>query len=170
VTRGRREDAQWRIAFEMLAPMKPDDLMPYQALCEAYDTDDLHKVQRMVMRANQDLLSECGRKVVAVPEIGYRMIRAAEHVTHARRHELASRRQLSRAVEVIESTRVNELTPAQKESVAQLGMIYRGMVEAFDYHEERLNEHDSMIAKLQRGQDELRAQVDFLKINQAESE
>lgn len=148
--------------------MQPDNVLPYEVLCEAYDTDDLHKVQRMVMRANQDLLAQLGRKVVAVPEVGYRMIRAAEHVTHARRHELASRRQMGKALDVIESTRMNELTPVQVENVSQLRITYRGMVEALNYHEERLNEHDGMIAKLQRGQDELRAQVDFLKVYESE--
>lgn len=168
MTRRRREDAQWRIAFDLLSPLEPNDVLPYEVLCAAYDTDDLHKVQRMVMRANQDLLSQLGRKVSAVPEVGYRMILAAEHVTHARRHEMASRRQMSKALVVIESTRMNELTSVQQENVAQLRITYRGIVEAFDYHEERLNEHDGLIANLQRGQDELRAQVDFLKVNQSE--
>lgn len=159
-----RGDAQWKIAFRLLAPMQPDEIIPYQVLCDAYDTDtgDLARVQRMVMRANKDLLAECGRQVVAVKDVGYRMLRAAEHSAQARRHERNSRRQLDQALVVVTATHLDELTPAQRERAVQHQFLLSQMCYALDEHENRLNEHNDLISGLQRSQAELEGKVDQL--------
>lgn len=143
--------------------MKPDEVMPYEVLCEAYDTDDLYKVQRMVARANQDLLTEHQRQVAAVTGIGYRMIRASEHSTKARRHERISRRQMEKALVVVSSTRLNELTPQQREQNAQHQFLLGQMCYALDDHENRLNEHNKLISGLQQSQEDLQSQMEQLK-------
>lgn len=142
--------------------MQPDEVLPYQTLLDAYDTDDLHKVQRMVMRANEDLLAECGRQVVAQTGEGYRMLRAAEHSAQARRHERASKKAMNQALVVVSATRLDELTPAQREKSVQHRSLLVHMCAMISDHESRLNEHNDLISRLQRSQVDLQEQVQHL--------
>lgn len=148
--------------------MKPDEILSYEVLCGAYDTDNLPMVQRYVRDAERHLLDEKSRTIATIPNVGYRILRAVEHTTVARRHEQRSRKNMEKALVVISATRLNELDPVQREQVVQQQFLLKQMCYAIADHEDRLNEHNGLISKLQREQDELRAQVDFLKTNESE--
>lgn len=93
------EQARWRIVYEMLRGIPVDSVVTYEQLGEALSLDpdkDRHAIQMAMRRAATELETEDKRAVDSVPNEGYRVVVASEHLTLARRHQKKAGRSLAR--------------------------------------------------------------------------
>jgi hypothetical protein len=144
-------EPQWRSVFRLLAEMAPGDILPYATIQAMLGTDDMDRVYRLTARAKRELWEDRGRSITAVPQVGYRMIRANEHGRQARDYERVARRRVADAVVVAGCTHLDELNDAERESIVQLQAGLRLIARVVADSRRRIDGHDELIASLQRG-------------------
>jgi hypothetical protein len=93
------EQARWRIIYEILKTTPVDGLVTYEQLGEALELDpdkDRHAIQMAVRRAAQEYERGDKRALDAVPNEGYRVVKAGEHLDLAKRHGRKAGKSLQR--------------------------------------------------------------------------
>lgn len=116
-----REDGRSdkRVIYELTSDAEPGSTYTYAELIEALQ-DGLDKpiqrdrVYRAVAAANATLLREHRRYLGVVPNVGYRMIRADEHLPESLRKKDRAQSHLRRGIELLRHARLDELTQAQR--------------------------------------------------------
>lgn len=128
--------------------MKPDDILTYTELGELLDTEERHIIAGAVAKARRKLWDEYGRDLRAEPNQGYRMLRAEEHIHTAVGYQETARRRVSDAVVLIKGTRMEELSPAQRELAVNMGINLTNLQRAMGETQRVVQRHDDLIAKL----------------------
>ena len=93
------EHARWRIIYEILRDAPVDSVVTYEQMGDALDLDpakDRHAIQMAVRRAAQEYERHDKRALDAVPNEGYRVVKAGEHLGLARRHGRKAGKSLQR--------------------------------------------------------------------------
>lgn len=91
--------ARWRIIYEMLQQTETGQVITYRDLAEALDLDartDRHQIQMAVRRAARELEEADKRALDVIPNTGYVIVPAPEHLTLARRQQKKSFKALAR--------------------------------------------------------------------------
>lgn len=169
--RGTR--ARWRIIYDLLCAAKVDDIVTYEQLAEALELDpdsDRHTVQMAVRRAAQEHEQADKRALDVVPNVGYRIVRAPEHLTLARRHQKRSSRALvrghSKAVNV-DLSNVDDATRHALEMVARAFSMQMDFNRRFDVRQKRLEDAVSAVnertERTEAEMTELRARLERLE-------
>jgi hypothetical protein len=130
--------------------MNPGDVLEYERILTALETDDKAKVYRCVQRANRQLWAEHDRALAVVRGKGYRMLRADEHEMLAGGYQKQAKRRMNNAVAVMNATRLDELTPDQRDWAIKVQTGLRILAGAVDMQARKLSKHDDLIASLQR--------------------
>lgn len=90
--------ARWRILYEDVLTLRDHgDVVTYETLGKALDldpTDERHVIQMAVRRAAREYEEVDKRALDAVPNVGYRVVNAVEHMGLARRQQRRSHRAL----------------------------------------------------------------------------
>lgn len=114
----RRSDgrAEWRVLADLVTPsgLTPGTVWTHRQLLNALETNDVTRMYRAVIRLNEFLLREHGRCLSNVRGVGYRVLAANEHPLEAGRHQRRASRAVDRSVNVMRSTRLDELTPEER--------------------------------------------------------
>jgi hypothetical protein len=149
--RAKRPDgrAEWRVVYDFVADAKPDDQFSYAILGTALGTNDRHRVQDAVRRANRELWKQRNRSLVNIPQRGYRVLRAVEHEDQATAYQRRSRKQMQSAVAVITATDLSELTDPQRNRTLAVAGVFVNMMRMVDYHSRKLAHHDQLIQDLE---------------------
>lgn len=93
------EQARWRIVYGLLRKAATGSVVTYEAIGGALALDpdnDRHAIQMAMRRAAREHEVEDRRAVDVVPNEGYRVVEAREHLTLARRHQKKASRSLAR--------------------------------------------------------------------------
>jgi hypothetical protein len=93
------EQARWRVAYGVLQAAEVNSVVTYDELGEALSLDpdrDRHAIQMAIRRAAQELEEQDKRAIDAIPNKGYRIVEAPEHLVLARRHHRKAGRSLAR--------------------------------------------------------------------------
>jgi hypothetical protein len=93
------ERARWRIIYDLLCDAGTGTLVTYEQIGEALGLDpdkDRHAIQMAMRRAAAEHEREDRRAVDAVPNEGYRLAEASEHLKLARRHQKKAGKSLAR--------------------------------------------------------------------------
>jgi hypothetical protein len=93
------EQARWRIIYDILQVTPVDGIVTYEQLGEALDLDpdkDRHSIQMAMRRAAQEHERRNKHAVDAVPNEGYRVVKAGAHLDLARHHGRKAGRSLQR--------------------------------------------------------------------------
>lgn len=91
--------ARWRAIYEILQAAPVDTIVTYEELGKALDLDpdeDRHAIQMAVRRAAQEYERQDKHAVDAVPNEGYRVVKADAHLDLARHHQKKAGRSLKR--------------------------------------------------------------------------
>jgi hypothetical protein len=149
--RAKRPDgrAEWRVVYDIVSEGKPDDQFSYALLGSALQTNDRHRVQDAVRRANRELWKRCNRSLVNIPKFGYRILRAVEHEDQATGYQRRSRKQMRSAVAVITATDLSALTDPQRNRTLAVAGVFVNMMRMVDYHSRKLAHHDQLIQDLE---------------------
>jgi hypothetical protein len=90
--------ARWRIIYDdLLVTASTGQLLTYEVLATALGIDpeaDRHVIQAAIRRAAKEYLEADKRALDVVPNKGYRVVEAPEHLRLARRHQQRASRQL----------------------------------------------------------------------------
>jgi hypothetical protein len=92
--------ARWRIVYDLLQKLDVGGILEYTTIGDALNLDpdtDRHAIQMAVRRAAKEHEEQDSRALNVVPNIGYRVVEAPEHLQLAQRHQKKSRRSLQRA-------------------------------------------------------------------------
>lgn len=174
--------ARWRVLYELLRPLEPDGVITYEEMAAALDLDPVKErtvIQLAMRRAAQELEVVDNRAVDSVRGIGYRVVKAPEHLTLAERHQRKARGALVRSHSKVEHVDFNALDQEsrkafqvvgralswQLQQMGHLDLRQRNLEEAVDavqanvhrtetdvaQHDERLRELERRIAELGGG-------------------
>lgn len=153
--------ARWRTVYDLLRTSKTDEVITYETLAEALELDptERHRIQMAVRRAAQEHEETDKRALVVVPNVGYRVVRAPEHIGLARSHQRRSTRSLARgwskAVNV-DLSGVDEATRHALEVVAQAFALQMDFNRRFDVRQQRLEEAVSNTSqRMNRSEEEI---------------
>lgn len=167
------ERARWRIVYDLFCTAKVDEVVTYEQLGEVLDLDaenDRHRIQMAVRRAAQEHERADKRAVTSVPNVGYRIARAPEHVVLARHQQKRSTRALARghskAVNV-DLSGLDESTRHALDVIAQGFALQMDFNKRFDVRQRRLEGTLSTVARrAERSEEEiaeLRARLERLE-------
>ena len=161
-----RSDRQ--IVYELVELAEPESLFKYTALLDVL-SEGLEKpatqqqVYAAVSSANRLLLAERTRYLSVVRGVGYRMIRAEEHLPVAVRRKRRAELQIERGVEILRGARLDELTPAQRQLHEGQLMVMSGLVEAVKYAEAERERTDMVIGVILDEQKKAKSERDEIK-------
>jgi hypothetical protein len=104
-----------RRAFDLLAPLPFDTLIPYAQFTEALHLDPQreHRARQAVLMAGRDLLREHSKKIINVRDKGYRIIKPNEHPAVAQAQQRSARRRLREALQTVTHVALDHLTPTE---------------------------------------------------------
>lgn len=156
------QQARWRTIYDLLCAAEYGEVVTYKQMAEALDLDveeDRHKIQMAVRRAAKEHEENDKRAIDSVPNVGYRIVHAPEHVVLARRQQKRSTRALvrghSKAVNV-DLSGVDEATRHALDTVAQAFAMQMDFNRRFDVRQRRLEEVLSTVTqRTERSEEEI---------------
>lgn len=167
------EQARWRIVYDRLKTAAVGDVVTYDELGDALGLNpetDRHAIQMAVRRAAIEYQKVDKRALDAVPNKGYRVVEAKEHVVLARRHQAKSVRSLARGYSVatnVDLSQVDEHTRRALETIAIAFAAQLDFNRRMDVRQRRLEQViAAQTARAQRTEEELaalRADLEELK-------
>lgn len=141
---------EWQVVYDLVKGMPPGDIVSYDTLLAALETNDKHVVYSAVARANKHLWVNDNRSLRVVPKTGYRMLEPLEHEKQSNQFRLQGKRKIKNALAVMKATDLTALTNEQQNWVTKLVTGLSLMAAAVDAHAAKLSEHDSLIKSLSR--------------------
>lgn len=156
---------RWRVLYDLLVLVPTDGILTYDRMAEALGLDaatDRHAIQMAMRRAARELLEQDRRAVDVVPNRGYRVVKAPEQMTLAKRQQRRSSRALKRGHDQVTHVDLSQLDPdtrgafevvarafaAQMDINRRLDIGQRRLREAVESVTERQDRSDEEIARL----------------------
>lgn len=138
--------SRWEILYGVLVKHGVGDLIPYEELGGALDLDavkDRHTIQLAMRRAGREYLRRDERALIAVPNEGYRVVRADEQVGLAQGRQRRARVQLARGQDLATYVDTSELSPEQRRVFEVMAVAFGMQMEVMrrlDVRQRRLEE------------------------------
>lgn len=158
------ETSRRKVVLDVLRSHEENDVVTYGELSEALGVDDSDRriIQKAVHAASKELLSVDKRALEAVPNEGYRIVTAEEHIRLAQKIQRKSTKQLVRGQQVVTKVDYNQMTPeartlaelmarafsAQIEFNSRLDVRQRRLADAVEAVSVRQDRSDSEVAAL----------------------
>jgi len=136
--------ARWRIIYDLLVKAETDDTVTYEDMGYALGLDpvaDRHLIQMAVRRAAREHESADNRALDAVPNVGYRIVKAPEHLTLAQRHQKKAGRSLARGKSKVDHVDLSGVPPETRRLFEVVGMAFKMQADfnqRLDIRQERL--------------------------------
>lgn len=144
------EKPRWELVYEELQTIDVGDVLTYERLYELCDTKNRKAAQAPFYKAVNRWGSERKRAMRPVPNVGYRVVDAAEHEPIARGHHRKSRRALARSRKTLANADRSRLSPELVERFDRLEIHASRQEDAIRRLEARSAKHDAAIAESRR--------------------
>jgi len=148
VFESRGDKAEWRLVYEeLLVNADYGQIITYTELAEVLERD-IHDRQRLrapIARARRELGNLRSMWLVAVPNVGYRVIQANEHVSVADDHKHRGQRQFSRMLDVSRATNLSRLNPEELAVWDNQNRINAFLVTVVRSHESRIRRIEEVL-------------------------
>jgi DNA-binding winged helix-turn-helix (wHTH) protein len=154
-----RSDSQ--VVYDLASQMKPNDVLTFDELKNALQENvtnvaiSKNRVYQAVTNANKNLQKKKNRYLTNVLSVGYKMIPASEHLAVSRSKKKQAEKKMQSSLQILEYTNWDELTPTQQNLHQKQLMMMKTLYQKVKYHDQRLNETDSIISKLSERLDKL---------------
>jgi hypothetical protein len=163
-----------RVIYDLVGDNPPETLFDYDTLTAALAvgvdaTIDRRRIYRAVTNANRTLLREKRLYLAVVANVGYRILRADEHLPVAidRKHSAVAK--LRQGMDLLRHARIEELPEAQRVLHEGQLMIMSGLYDAMRESGQRHDRQEQVIEALRQRQrediDELRKRLDRIESN-----
>lgn len=161
-----RSDRQ--VVYDLVTTEPPGTVFSYAELHDALNTGLGKKVKRervygAIANTNQKLLKDDQRYLVNVENVGYRMIRADEHVPVSVAKRDRARNNLKRGVELLRHARLDELSEAQRILHEGQLMILSSIHDAVQESARRHDRAEAIIEHLLKRQEEQEHRLERLE-------
>lgn len=140
------EQARWRIIYDMLEHVPADGTLTYEEMGDELDVDPVeerHIIQMAMRRAAKELETTHGHAVDAVPNVGYRVVHAEEHLGLARRHQKKSSKSLVRGQSKVVNVDLTGVDPEVRKAFQVMAAAFSMQLEfnrRTDVRQKRLEE------------------------------
>jgi hypothetical protein len=148
--------ARWRAAYDLFARASVNDVVTYDQLAEAMDVDleDRHAIQMAVRRAAKEHEEQDKRAVEAVPNKGYRIVEAPEHLRLAKSHQRRSTRALKRGQSKVVNVDLNEVAdPEARKAFEVMALGFAAQMEFNQRIVSRMRRQDAAFESLKQRQE-----------------
>ena len=165
--------ARWRTVYDMLKPLAVDDVLTYEDVAGALSLDagkDRPLMQSTIRHAARTFESVDKHALVAVPNVGYRVVLADEHVVLARGQQRRASRALVRGHSKVVNVDLRGLSPEVRqltEATARAFSLQMDFNRRFDVRQQRL---ESVVAEVSERTDRREAEIAELKARLARLE
>lgn len=166
-----RSDRQ--VILDTVTDAVPETVFSYEvlieALAEGLDAEriDKRRVYRAVANANQTLLREKSRYLAVVRNLGYRVLRADEHLPAAIDRKQSAVSKLRQGMDLLRNAKLEELDEAQRVLHQGQLMIMGGLYDAVRESHQRHDKQERVIAELRTRQradiQELRSRLERIE-------
>jgi len=114
--------ARWRILYDMLAERDSGDTLTYDEMVTALGlhADDRNTAQLAMRRAAVEYELSHKRAVKAVPNVGYRIVDAGEHLGLARTHQGKASRSVKRGLSKVTNVDLNRIDDPEVRKALEL--------------------------------------------------
>ena len=157
-----REDGRSdkRVVYELTHAAVSDTVFTHgdiQAALEAGVDRDITRarISQAVASANKMLLREHSRYLTTIPGVGYRMIRAEEHLPVALGKKARAETQIQHGIDLLKNTDLSELTETQRTVHLGHTMILEGVWRMAKASEKRQAEQQRAINEMLQKQTEI---------------
>lgn len=137
---------EWRLIYDLLDGAEYDDVITYGELDQALGRD-FRERRGPLYRARIEFGAQRHRWLEAVPNKGYRVINAREHLRVAHGHKRRARGQYRRMITVSTATDLSQLTPQELEAFDAQSRINATLVAIVSSHEQRLGRIEDTLRK-----------------------
>ncbi len=167
------EVARWRIIYDALKPLAVDDVLTYEDAGQLLGLDpeaERSTIQAAIRQASRTFERDDKHALVAVPNIGYRVVRADEHVVLARGQQRRASRALERGHSKVVNVDLRGLSPevrALTEATARAFSMQMDFNRRVDVRQNRL---ESVISEVSQRTDRSEAEIAELKARLARLE
>lgn len=146
-----RSDSQ--VVIDLCKDASAETLLSYQALGDALQTGtdtpiSRQRVQQAVARANRRLLADHQRFLRVVRNVGYRLVRADEHLPIALDSKSRANRYLRRGKSLLENVRIEELTATQRKLHEGQLLVMSALIENMRESDRRHAKQEAVIGDL----------------------
>jgi len=157
-----RSDRQ--VVFDLVSEAQPDTMFEYKVLIDVLSEGlgeeiDRRRVYRAVVNANKLLLHERSRYLGVVKNVGYRMLRADEHLPAAIGRKESAVSKLKQGMELLRNAKIEELDEAQRVLHQGQLLIMSGLYDAVRESHRRHDRQERVIEDMRARQ---RADIDAL--------
>jgi hypothetical protein len=138
--------ARWRVIYDLLRKLSPGDVLTYRRIGDALNLDpegDRHVIQMAVRRAAREYEVEDNRALEVVPNEGYRVVQAPEHLRLAQVQQKRARKALARGQSKVVHVDLSGLEPETRrafEVVARAFAMQMDINKRFDIRQKRLEQ------------------------------
>ncbi|GAA3441049.1 hypothetical protein [Planomonospora venezuelensis] len=140
------DQARWRTVYEHLKAANIGDVVTYEQLGEALGLNpekERHPIQMAVRRAAKEYQDVDKRALDSVPNQGYRIVEASEHLVLARRQQARSSRALERGHRVATNVDLNQVDDHTRRALEAVATAFSYQMEfnrRFDVRQRRLEQ------------------------------
>lgn len=161
-----RSDRQ--VIYDLVHTAHPGATYTYTELRDALQAGvdkpiDRPRIYAAVRQANTTLLREHSRYLSVVPNVGYRIIRADEHLPVSLQKKDRAQQHLRRGIDLLRHARLDELTQAQRTLHEGQLMILSGIYQAVQDSERRHDRAETLIEDLIKSSREIQERLDRLE-------
>ncbi|HCA85757.1 MAG TPA: hypothetical protein DEQ61_09815 [Streptomyces sp.] len=167
------EVARWRMVYDMLKPLAVDDVITYEDAADVLSLDaekDRPVLQSAIRRAARTFETVDKHALVAVPNVGYRVVRADEHVVLARGQQRRASHALQRGHSKVVNVDLRGLPPEVRqltEATARAFSMQMDFNRRFDVRQQRL---ESVVSEVSERTNRSEAEIAGLKARLARIE
>lgn len=154
--------ARWRVVYELLRETQTGDVLTYGEIGAALGLDpdgERHALQMAVRRAAKEHEVADRRAIEAVPNVGYRVVEAPEHLRLARGQQKRAGKALERGHSKVVHVDLSGMEPETRhafEVVARAFSMQMDFNRRFDVRQKRLEESlDAMTERTERTEQEI---------------
>lgn len=154
--------ARWRVIYDLLRKTATSEVITYQELADAlglHPDDDRHTIQMAVRRAAREHEEADNRALDVIPNTGYVIVPAPEHLRLARDHHKRASKSLARGHSKVVHVDLSALEPETRhafEVVARAFALQMEFNKRFDVRQAKLEEAvDAMSQRTERTEEEI---------------
>lgn len=156
------------VVYGLTHEAEPGATFTYAELTEALEEGldkpvQRDRVYRAVAATNTTLLREHRRYLGVVENVGYRVIRADEHLPVSLQKKDRAQSHLKRGIELLRHARLDELTQAQRTLHEGQLMILSGIHHAVQDSQKRHDRAESLIEDLLKSNQEIKDRLEKLE-------
>lgn len=141
---------RWRVLYAMLAPRSVGDILTYEAMCEALEipSTSRHIVQSAIRRAAREFEVHDRHALEPVPNVGYRVVKAEEHMVLARQQQKRAGRALSRGHSKVVNVDLSEMDPETRKAFTVVAQAFSAQMDFNRRTDIRQKNLEQIVSKL----------------------